>query len=257
MVDIQPHHAAGVPDGPQLVVCQVPADITQCPAVGVRGNDRPPGQLHHIPEPPVVQVGHVHHHPQLPHPADGPPAQQGQALLRVAPDTGGEKVLLIPGQHPDAGSEIVIAVDAAQVLPDGSHALHGQEGVHLSVSSGPLRLLRRADNGQPRTLRELCQGADGHFLRPCGVGIRPRYIPPEGLALRRAGPQRQHHPLHAAVAQTAQVVPLQHVVLPRQTPAGHIVEQIGMSVKNHGKTSFHVYAPSTPPTRMPRYVPMT
>ena len=257
VVDIQPHYAAGVPDGPQLVVRQVPAHIAQAAAVGVGRDDRPPGQLHHIPKAPVVQVGHVHHHPQLPHPADRPPAQQGQPLFRVVPGAGGEGVFLVPGQHADPGAEVVIAVDAAQVLSDGGHALHGQKGIHFSVSFGPLRLLCGVDDSQPRALRELRQGAGCHFLRPGGIGVRPGHILPEGLALCRAGPQRQNHALHAAVAQAGQMMTLQYMVLPRQTPAGHIVEQIGMTVKNHGKTPFRVYAPSTPPTRMPRYVPMT
>ena len=43
MVDVHPHHTTGVPDGPELIVRQVPPDIAQSAAVGVRCNHRPSG----------------------------------------------------------------------------------------------------------------------------------------------------------------------------------------------------------------------
>ncbi len=86
-----------------------------------------------------------------------------------------------------------------------------------------------------------------HDLRPVPVALRLRDIFPEGV-LSRADPQGQHQALHAASLQVPQMASFQHMLLPRQPSAGHIVQQVGMSVKNHGKLPFTLMpAKCTPP----------
>ena len=145
MVDVQPYHAAGVPDGPQLAVRQIPADVTQGAAVGVGGDDRPPGQVHHVPEAGVVQVGHVHQHMELPHPPDHRPARGGEFFFGVAAGPGGQGVLLVPGQHPQPHAGFIAAVQGAGVRSEGGHALDAQKGVELPRLPGSLRLPDRTD----------------------------------------------------------------------------------------------------------------
>ena len=249
---VQAHHAAAVPDGPELLVGEVSGDAAQGAAVGVGGDHRAAGQLQDLPKAGVVQVGDVDEHPQVLHPAECLPAQRGEALPGVLGGAGGEAVVLVPGQHPHPDAQGRQAVQRLQPLPHGLHALDGQEGVELPLRPGGLRLPGRADHRQPGALGELRLGAGEHDLQP-----RPGVLPagdalPEGLPLSPAVPQGQDQPLDPAPAEAGQVAPLQHMVLAQEAAAGHVVKQVGMSVENHSHAPFvlsPVYSETAGPSR--------
>ena len=231
---VQPHHAAGVPDAAQLVVGQVPAHIAQGTAVGVGCDHRPGGQVHHVPEAAVVQMGHVHHHPQFSHPAHRPASRLRQPRLKIASGSGGQGIGLVPGEHPQPGALAVVPVHAGGVPADGRHALHRQEGVDLARCPGSLCLRCGVDRADLRTFRQVCPGTGKYLMGAAQIGCRilPGGVLPERLS-GTAGPDGQHQPLHAAPPQPVQMVVLQHPPLPQQAPPGHIVQQIRMRVEYH------------------------
>ena len=221
IVGVEPHHAAGVPDGPQLIVRQVPGHVAKGAAVGVGGDHHAALQPHHVPEAPLVQVGHVHHYACPAHVLHCLPPQSREAVGRVAARTGGQGVFLIPGEHAHPGTESGVAVDPVQVLPCRGHALHAQKGVPLPGSTGCTGLRRRPHHRQPGALGKLGPGAVHHLRRPLCYGAAVRLFP-ECLSRRRR-PQREHHALHAAPAQIIQVMPLQHVGLAPEAAPRHII----------------------------------
>ena len=228
VVHVDPHDASGIPDRAQLLIRQVAPHVAEGAAVGVGGDHRPVGQPQNIPETAVVQVGHIHCHPQRLHAADGLFPQFRQSLLRVALGTGGQRILLVPGQHPHAGAEFRVAVDIGKVLPHGGHTLHADEGIQLSGGFRRLRPGGGADDLQPGALCQLCPGTGEDLLRPAAVAD----------AVLRVGPDGQHHALHAAPAQPLQMAALQNPGLPCQSAAGHVKQQIGMSVQHHVLPAF-------------------
>ncbi len=231
VVHIDPHYAPGIPDGPKLIVRQVPADAAQSPAVGMGGDDRPLRQLHDVPEGAVAGVGHVRDDMQPLHPPDRFPSQSRQPLVRVRPGTGRQQVFLVPGQHPDPDSPAGVLLQPLQAVPHRLHALNHQKGKGFSRRlSGP-GLRRRLHRHQPGTLRQFRPGAGHHLLRP-PPAVPVRMGRPEAVRLRRH-PDGQPQAADVPGPQLFQVAALQNVVLPRQTAAGHVKQQVGMSVENH------------------------
>ena len=239
MERIDAHHAAGIPDGTELVIRQVPPHIAQRPAVGVGGDHRPMGQTDHICKAPITKVGHIHQHPTLFHPPHRLAAQIRQSLAGTGPCSGSQLILLVPGQHPHPGAGIGIAVHTGRVFSDGGHALHPQKGVEQSLGPGHFGLSRSAHQPDRSALRQFRPGTGEHL--PCSPGrirrIGPGRLLPESLPIGSTGPQGKHQSLHTAPAQPVQMPLLQHPALSPQAAAGHVIEQIGMSVKDHFRCS--------------------
>ena len=188
VVGVYAHHASAVPDGPQLLVGEIPGDIAQAAAVGVGSGHRAAGQSQDLPKAAVVQVGHVGEDSQVLHPPEGPAAQVRQAPGGVLGGPGGKAVLLVPGEHPQPEAQGGQAVQVLRAL-QGLHALDGQEGVNFSRRPGGLRLFGCADHRQPGALGKLRLGAGEQDLQTVGGALRPGDSFPEGLALSPAIPE--------------------------------------------------------------------
>ena len=211
---VDSHHTTAVPDGPQLLIRQVPGFVAQRRAVGVGGQYRPLRHLQGVPETPAVQVGDIQDHPPLPHSPYRPASQICEPPVRVAPGSGGQGVFPVPSKHPQPHAEVRVAVDALQVCADGVHALHCQKGIQLPRRPGCLRLPGGAHHRQPWTFRKFRPGRLTHDLRaPCGA-LRSGNSLPERLPVTSIRPQCQYHTFHAAPAQPRQMTALQHPLLP-------------------------------------------
>ena len=238
VIAVQAHHATPVPDGPELIVVQIPPHVTQCAAVGVRGDYRALRGFQQVPEALVPQVGYVRHHAQTLHPSHCLTAQVRQSRVR-RPGPGGQGVGLIPGQHGGADPGGCQTMQTRQVLAQGHEALHPQKGIEATGGPGLRRFRSGANQPHRRALMKFLLCAGEHHLQPLWRrgGVSPSGIPPEGLSLAGAAPQRQHQPLHPAPAQPGQMMPLQHMGLPYQTAVCHIVKKVRMGVQYHGHSS--------------------
>ena len=181
---IDPHHTAGIPDGAKLLICQVPANIAQGPAVGVGGDHRSLRQIHNIPKAAVTGVRYIRQDVQPLHPADRLPPQLRQALVRVAAGTAGQQVFLVPRQHPHSDTPLCILFQPLQPVAHRFHALHAQKGEQLALRLRFPGLRRRPYQCQPGALCQLLPSAGHHLLRPLPA-IPVRVSGPDGVLFHR------------------------------------------------------------------------
>ena len=235
VVHIDTNDAAGIPNSPELLIRQVPADIAQGAAIGMRCHHRPFRQLQNIPKAAVAGVGHIREDSPGLHPAHSLPSQRRQPPVRVAACAAGQLVFFIPCQHPQPDTPCRILVDALQPVSYRLHALHHKKGKALPLRRSAPGLRRCPHRDQPRALCQLRPGTVHHELRPLPT-VRFGVFRPETVLLCRC-PQGQPQSANAARPQPRQMAALQHMVLSRQAAACHIVKQVRMSVKNHHPVS--------------------
>ena len=222
-VGVQPHHAVRVPDGPELVVRQVPGRVAQRPGIGMGRDEGRGRQLRYVPEARLVQVGNVQQHPLLLKPPDRPPPCGGQPPCLAGQRPRRQRVGLVPREHGVARAEVVILVDTGQRIARVGHALHAHERVKHPVPPRTVHL--RAGAHQ-------LQCAVPGTLRPDAVHDLVGPLPTVRV-IGRVHPDDENAALCAAPAQAVQMAPPENVRLAPQPPDGHIVENIRMGIEIH------------------------
>ena len=114
---IEPHHAAGVPDGPQLIVRQVPGHPHRARQLEWEAITGPAARSTTSQKPPSFRWDTSTAIPSLPHPAHGPAARLRQPRLRIAPGACCQGVGLVPGEHPQPDALAVVPVHARGSAP--------------------------------------------------------------------------------------------------------------------------------------------
>ena len=140
--------AAGLAQGPELVVGQVPGVGTEGVAVGMAGCHRPFGHVHDIPERLSGDMADVNENAQLLGPADKVPplgAEAGAVHLGAAR----QGVVGVPGQgnHPDALG--IGLLQPPRVTADALGALQGQKGRDPAAVQHALELGPAAHQSHP------------------------------------------------------------------------------------------------------------
>jgi len=132
-VEVQPHHAAAVPDGPELVVGQIPPVGAYGPGVGMGRYHRAVGRLYHIPESRIRDMRHIRENMQRLHPAHEILPLFGEATFRLLTVGAAEAVGPVPHriQQPHAPGVGQLQVPLLTVQQVGS--LNAQKGRHLSL----------------------------------------------------------------------------------------------------------------------------
>ena len=181
---------------------------------------------HDIPEPLVIQMGHIHHHTQIPDSSHCLYPCFGQSLVLILRPSRSQCILLIPGQHGMPGSRFLIKkVNPVNVFPYLAESFH--TGHHIDFSCcRPCLKVPETGYWLQYIRRLLLLRADAlHNLR--GTFYRV-------LIMRRVNPYHKDTPGHISLPEFFQMTAAEHIVfLMLYPPARYICPYIPMAVKNH------------------------
>ena len=190
------------------------------------GHRRQDGQLAHVPEPGLVEVGHVRQHAQTPHLGKEFPPAHFEAVVRAAHGGIAQLVFKIPRQRDHAHAHV--RVQRAQLC---------------KVALEQLAALHR-DHGAGRVRRRFGHVArdDRHAEGPERLAHRPRAM--EAAVFVLAGEHRQRLHAHAALLQRFR----RHRT--GAFPRDHAIQRVAMRVRNEHKLASGAY--TSPAALAPR-----
>ena len=132
---VQAYHTVQIPNRTKLLIGQITRNITECTAVGVRGNDRSCCNIHNIPETIFIQMRGIYKHAKLLHSLYNVFSGFCQTICKTGSSTCTQQIFLIPGQHAMAASKIVIFVNLRYIIANGSHTFDADPDVKFTSIS--------------------------------------------------------------------------------------------------------------------------